>query len=70
MPYKHNYRQVGKTVMVHPRTGERYSITLDIDPEGILDVLGAQAMQTKNGEARACNGDVRVRARVADKEAP
>lgn len=62
MRYKHNYQLLATVLMKRSTSGEVFKVTLEIDQQGLLEVLGAKAMASKGGEARECNGDIRVRA--------
>ena len=61
MAHKRNYRSIAKKHLLHPTTGQIFSATLEVDSNGVLDILGYKAMLSKGHEARECNGDVRVR---------
>jgi len=66
MKHKHNYEEIGWTIMEHPLTGKRYIVQLSIDRMGLYLMLGSKAMRSKQLEARQCNGDIRVRAKLKE----
>jgi hypothetical protein len=61
MKHKRNYRQVATSHLRDPFTKQLYLVVVEIDSDGIVDIMGHQAIHSAGHESRACNGDLRVR---------